>query len=140
MTRSAIWSEQDGSPFLAELAHHAPERPAAVDIHGDRRLVQEDQFGISRDRQRKADPLGFAPRQLIGATPDEGADPGPLHRGVEGSRVAVQPPDEGEGLTHLHPGREPVARAGLEHGPDAPLRHGVARRRAEHLHRAVVSS
>ena len=114
-------SEDDGPSLLAELAHHSPERPTAVDIHGHGRLVQEDQFRIPGDGQSEADPLGFAPGQVVRAASEERSDAGALDGRLERSGTGVEPPDEAKGLAYSHPGRKSAARAGLEHGADPSL-------------------
>jgi hypothetical protein len=98
--------EDDGPSLLAELAHHSPERPTAVDIHGHGRLVQEDQFRIPGDGQGEADPLGFAPGQVVGAASEERSDAGALDGRLERSGTAVEPPDEGQGPRSLSPREE----------------------------------
>jgi len=56
-----VGGKDDGAALGAELAHHLPEGAPAVDVHGDRRLVQEHELGVAGDRQGEADPLGLTP-------------------------------------------------------------------------------
>ena len=121
-----VGGEDDGPALLREVAHHGPEAPPALHVHGDGRLVQEDELGIAHDGQGEPHPLGLAPGQALGRAIGEVGEPGPRQGAGHRRRAAVEPRGHGHQLAHLHAVGEPAAAADLEHGPHPARSHGRA--------------
>ena len=77
--------EDDGSPLLAELSDHAPERASSLDIHRRGRLVQEDELGVPGDGHGETDTLCLSTREVVGLTAQQGTDPGALDCSSKGA-------------------------------------------------------
>ena len=75
--------EEHRLPPGRELAHRVPERAARLDVHRDRRLVEHEQVGVGDEREREPRALRLAARELLGAPPGEGLEPGELDRLVD---------------------------------------------------------
>ena len=67
--------EDDCAPLPGKTAHHGPERPPTLNVHGDRRLVQEDEVGITGDGECEANPLGLPTREPLGLAIGKVAEP-----------------------------------------------------------------
>ena len=55
-----VRGEQDRLAARRELAHHAPEGAAALDVHRDGRLVEDQELGIADQRDGETRPLDLA--------------------------------------------------------------------------------
>ena len=122
-------------PSAARLAHLGPERVSRLHVHRDGRLVEEDELGITRDRQREAETLGLAARQVLCSAALEGRQARPGERQAEGHGMRVEPASEVDDLADGDADRQA---ADLEHRPDPTGFDRVPRRQAEHGDTAAV--
>ena len=116
-------------PTLGRGAPHVvPERPAALDIHRDRRLVEEHEIRVARDRHREPDALRLAAGQRLDPAAGERHEACTSQHGLARHRRRRQRPREIDELADARPDGEP---AGLEHRADPTRADGRARLDAE---------
>ena len=60
-----VGGEDDGVPAAGQPAHRRPEGPAALDVHGRRRLVEQQQRRRAGQGEREQDALALAAGQRV---------------------------------------------------------------------------
>ena len=109
-----------------------PEGATGLDVHRRRRLVQDQQLRVGREREGEADALCLAARELVGLPSGDVGDPCPVEHPVRRLRLRVEVAHQ---LDQLANGEVRQQTAGLQHRADpAPGRRG-ARRAAEQVRR-----
>jgi hypothetical protein len=135
-----VSGEEHCAALVSECTHHAPESLAGLNVHSGGRLVKDYGFGITRDRDGEADPLGLAAREAVGPPPQELSNVRSFDDLVTRCWPALQTPDKAERLVDADTWGEANARAGLEHGTHSPSRHRMAWIAPENLDTAFLGS
>ncbi len=122
-------------PRAANAAHRQPERAAGLDVHSDRRLVEDQHRRVRDEREPEPHALGLTARQLLGPPAGDLREAGELERLVDLEWVGMERGHQSDQLAH---GDVADQRARLEHRADLPGGDGVSRRAAEQRHGAAV--
>jgi hypothetical protein len=107
--------EQDGTTGRRQLPHRAPERVPGLDVHRDRRFVEDENVRVGNERHREAHPLRLAPRQLLRPAVRDVVDARPLEDIVHRHGFRVERCEHLDQLAHGEPLDQ---RSGLQHGAD----------------------
>jgi len=101
--------EQDGLALTEKLADALEKRPASLDVHPDCRLIEEDDIGITADRQRIVQALPLAAGQVADLSISLVREPGQAQGAVGGHRMRIVRAEQIDDLAHF----EHVVDAGL---------------------------
>lgn len=130
-----VRGEQDRTALGGLLAHGRPERLAGGDVHAGGRLVEDDQVVGPGGRQREADALLLAARELVDLAVGYLRDPGAVHDLGDRVRLGVQVAAELDQLAYGHVLHQAAA---LQHRADLAGVDGLRGRHAEEADRAGV--
>ena len=130
-----VRGEHDGAAFVAQLAHHFPERFARLHVEPDGGLIEKQQFGTAADRQRELHLALLAAGEFAVGTLEQAFERQSRNHGVDviGRRVVARHLFEQFARTH-HAGQHHF----LHHHADAAASFDLLRRMAEELGRAFI--